>query len=145
MAKYRASQLLKYLGSFRQYLSNLDILALLILGLFVGRLGVLKDEGARQRFASGGTSGPDQHSLRDIRERGDSIWVGFWAGGPDGPFYRANDCAVSLPGAGPCQRTVDPALSLWSIRVVLADDDLRQTTTDIKKDCPDMLAPTGVE
>lgn len=50
VAKLRASHLLEYVRSFEMRLYAIDILGLLLLGLYVGRRGVLTDPEARRKF-----------------------------------------------------------------------------------------------
>lgn len=51
IAKLRASRLLKYVKSFEQRLRDIDILGLLLLGVYVARRGVLSDPEVRREFA----------------------------------------------------------------------------------------------
>lgn len=51
IAKHRASRLLKYVKSFEQRLRDIDILGLLLLGVYVARRGVLSDPEVRREFA----------------------------------------------------------------------------------------------
>lgn len=51
IAKHRASRLLKYVKSFEQRLLDIDILGLLLLGVYVARRGVLSDPEVRREFA----------------------------------------------------------------------------------------------
>lgn len=51
IAKHRASRFLKYVKSFEQRLRDIDILGLLLLGVYVARRGVLSDPEVRREFA----------------------------------------------------------------------------------------------